>query len=75
MRATSADCQGNRVFVARIVRTEIRAALMICFRVPLCPYLQTGCGNAVHHRTIPKHRQIEAVAVEGDELRLQLTDF
>jgi hypothetical protein len=41
--------------------------------VKILAHLQTDRWNAVHHRPIPEHRQVEAVAVEGDELRSQLT--
>ena len=38
-------------------------------------HLQSGRWNAVDDRPIPEHRQVEAVAVEGDKLRLQPTDL
>src|SRR5215471_20764142 len=38
-------------------------------------YLQAASRNSVHHRSIPEHRQIEAVSVEGDELRKQLANL
>jgi hypothetical protein len=38
-------------------------------------YLQAASRNSVHHRAIPEHWQIEAVAVESDELRKQLANL
>jgi hypothetical protein len=43
--------------------------------VEIRPHLRTHCGEPVHHRAISQHGQVEAVPVEGDELRTQLTDF
>ena len=39
------------------------------------PHFETARRNPIHHRAIPEHRQVEAMSVEGDELREQLADF
>jgi hypothetical protein len=46
-------------------------------RLPMkiLPHLQPRRGNSVHHCAISEHGQIEAVSVEGDELRTQFADL
>ena len=35
-----------------------------------CAQSEPRCGHAVDHGPVAQHRQVEAVAVEGDELRV-----
>ena len=48
---------------------------MVGIAMKILSYLQAASRNSVHHRSIPEHRQIEAVSVESDELRKQLANL
>src|SRR5215469_15467109 len=53
--------------------TEVERVVGIAMKI--LSYLQAASRNSVHHRSIPEHRQIEAVSVEGNKLRKQLSNL
>src|SRR5262249_13055944 len=53
--------------------TQVQRVVSIAMKI--LAYLQAASRNSVHHRSIPEHRQIEAVPVEGDKLRKQLANL
>ena len=61
---------------ARTERSEYIAKVdgVIGVAIEVSAGVEAGSGDAIDHGAIAQNRQIESIAVEGDELRLELVD-